>query len=49
MRIGTFISDTGGARTDVSELRDVALWAEAAGFTTAWVPHLPWGLDALVP
>src|SRR5260221_701613 len=48
MRIGTFISDTGGARTDVGELRDAARWAESAGFTTAWVPHLPWGLDAMV-
>ena len=48
MRIGTFISDTGGARTDVGELRAVAAWAEASGFTTAWVPHLPWGLDAMV-
>ena len=43
MRIGTFISDTGGAHTDVGELHDAALWAESAGFTTAWVPHLPWG------
>ena len=48
MRIGTFISDTGGARTEVGELRDAARWAESAGFTTAWVPHLPWGLDAMV-
>jgi F420-dependent oxidoreductase-like protein len=48
MRIGTFISDTGGARTEVGELRELARWAEDSGFTTAWVPHLPWGLDALV-
>ena len=48
MRIGTFISSTDGTRTDVGELRDAALWAEAAGFTTAWVPHLPSGLDAMV-
>lgn len=47
MRIGIFISDTGGERTGIAELLDAAQWAEASNLSTAWVPHIPWSLDAL--
>jgi F420-dependent oxidoreductase-like protein len=47
MRIGMFISDVSGGATTVDELLANARAAEALGFTTAWVPHLPWGLDGL--
>lgn len=43
-----FLSDTGGLRTTVEELRSTARWAEESGLATGWLPHLPWGLDALV-
>lgn len=48
MRIGTFISDTGGLHTSATQLAETAAWAEAAGFASGWVPHLPWGLDSMV-
>ena len=47
MRIGIFISETSGASTGVAGLRDAAVEAEQAGFSTAWVPHIPWSFDAL--
>ncbi len=48
MDIGIFISDTGGERTGVDFLRRRARWVEEHGFTSAWVPHIPWSLDAFV-
>jgi F420-dependent oxidoreductase-like protein len=47
MRIGIFVSDTGGERTGVEELRRRAQWVEEQGFASAWVPHIPWSLDGL--
>ncbi len=47
MRIGLFISDVSGAQTTVDELLANARSAEALGFTTGWVPHIPWSLDGL--
>ena len=47
MRIGVFISDVSGAQTDVAELLANARAAEALGFSTGWVPHIPWSLDGL--
>jgi F420-dependent oxidoreductase-like protein len=47
MKIGMFIGDAGGARTDIDELCATAQWCERAGLTTGWVPHIPWSLDAL--
>jgi F420-dependent oxidoreductase-like protein len=47
MRIGVFIGDVSGRRTGVDELLDAARDAEARGFTTGWVPHIPWSLDGL--
>ena len=47
MRIGIFVSETSAELTSVDELVANAVAAEAAGFTTAWVPHIPWSLDAL--
>jgi F420-dependent oxidoreductase-like protein len=47
MRIGIFISDTGGERTGIDELLAAAQWAESSNLATAWVPHIPWSLDAL--
>ena len=47
MKIGIFVSDTGGERTGVAEVQRRAQWVEENGFTSAWVPHIPWSLDAL--
>jgi F420-dependent oxidoreductase-like protein len=47
VRIAIFIADTGGQGTTAVEVAATARWAEDAGFAGAWVPHLPWGLDAL--
>jgi 5,10-methylenetetrahydromethanopterin reductase len=47
MRIGIFISETSAERTTVDDLLERAAWAEANGFATGWVPHIPWSLDAL--
>src|SRR6476469_9016401 len=47
MRIGLFISDVSGEQTTIDELLANARAAEALGFTTGWVPHLPWSLDGL--
>src|SRR5690242_20448557 len=47
MRIGVFIGDAHGERTTVAALRAQAGAAEAGGFVTGWVPHIPWSLDGL--
>jgi len=47
MRIGIFISETSADTTGVEALLANAVAAESAGFTTAWVPHIPWSFDAL--
>src|SRR5215207_6788189 len=47
MRIGLFISDVSGEQTTIDELLANARAAEALGFTTGWVPHIPWSLDGL--
>ncbi|MCA9510997.1 MAG: LLM class flavin-dependent oxidoreductase, partial [Myxococcales bacterium] len=47
MRIGIFVSETWGGGSDVAEVRARAQRAEALGFASAWVPYLPWSLDAL--
>lgn len=47
MRIGVFVGSATASRTSVPELLANAREAEAHGFTTAWVPHMPWSLDAL--
>jgi F420-dependent oxidoreductase-like protein len=47
MRIGLFISDVSGEQTTVDQLLANARAAEALGFTTGWVPHIPWSLDGL--
>jgi F420-dependent oxidoreductase-like protein len=47
MRIGLFISDVSGEQTTVEQLLTNVRAAEALGFTTGWVPHIPWSLDGL--
>src|SRR5687767_2470050 len=48
MRIGIFIVETTmDIRTDVATLQANAKWAEDNGFSTGWVPHIPWSLDGL--
>ena len=47
MRIGLFISDVSGEQTTIDELLANARAAEALGFSTGWVPHIPWSLDGL--
>ena len=47
MRLGLFIGDASGLRTSVAELLDNARQAERLGFTSAWLPHIPWSLDGL--
>ena len=47
MRIGLFISDVSGEQTTIAELLANARAAEALGFSTGWVPHIPWSLDGL--
>jgi F420-dependent oxidoreductase-like protein len=42
-----FIGETTGERTTVDELLANAQDAESRGLSTAWVPHIPWSLDAL--
>jgi F420-dependent oxidoreductase-like protein len=48
MRIGMFVSDTGGQRSTVDEVAELAQWVESAGLHSGWVPYLPWSLDAFV-
>lgn len=47
MRVGVFVGEASGERTTVDQLLANARDAEARGFATAWVPHIPWSLDAL--
>src|SRR5215467_6438814 len=47
MRLGVFIGDASGLRTDVDALLANAREAEQLGFATGWLPHIPWSLDAL--
>jgi len=47
MNIGIFVGDANGERTTVATLQAQARAAEAAGFVTGWVPHIPWSLDGL--
>jgi hypothetical protein len=44
MRLGIFISDASGLRTDVDALLANARAAARLGFATEWVPHIPWSL-----
>jgi F420-dependent oxidoreductase-like protein len=48
MKIGMFLSDTGGQRSTVDEIVDLAKWADDAGLASGWFPYLPWSLDAFV-
>ncbi len=48
MRLGIFIGDASGLRTDVPALLANAREAEQLGFATGWLPHIPWSLDALI-
>ena len=47
MRVGVFIGEATGERTSIEQLLANAADAEARGFSTGWVPHIPWSLDAL--
>jgi F420-dependent oxidoreductase-like protein len=47
MRIGVFVSETSAEQTGVDALLADAAAADADGFATAWVPHIPWSLDGL--
>ena len=47
MNIGAFVSETSGEQTSVASLVERSKAAEAAGFVSAWVPHIPWSLDAM--
>lgn len=47
MRVGIFIGEASGERTTVDQLLANAADAEARGFASGWVPHIPWSLDAL--
>jgi F420-dependent oxidoreductase-like protein len=47
VRIGVFVSETSADQTGVDALLASAAGADADGFATAWVPHIPWSFDAL--
>ena len=47
MRVGIFVSECWGASSSIAEVRERARGAEALGYPSAWVPYLPWSLDAL--
>ncbi len=47
MRIGIFVSETWDAASPIDEVRERARAAEQIGLASAWVPYLPWSLDAL--
>jgi F420-dependent oxidoreductase-like protein len=47
MRLGIFIGDASGLRTDLAGLLDNAREAERLGFATGWLPHIPWSFDGL--
>jgi len=48
MRIGMFVSDTGGRQSPLDEVAQLAAWCESAGLASGWVPYLPWSHDAFV-
>lgn len=48
MRVGIFVTETGMRPSNAGDVAAQAAWAEAAGFAHAWVPYLPWSLDAFV-
>jgi len=47
VRTGIFVSETWDEGSSIDEVRWRAREAEALGFDSAWVPYLPWSLDAL--
>ena len=47
MRFGIFTSATDSHGSTLDEVVAATSWAEAAGFDSAWVPHLPWSHDSL--
>src|SRR5262249_42231131 len=47
VRIGIFVSETWDAASPIDEVRERARSAEQIGLASAWVPYLPWSLDAL--
>ena len=49
MRIGMFAADPLlGGRPGVQDVLDSFRWCDQAGLHSAWVPHVPWTLDAFV-
>jgi F420-dependent oxidoreductase-like protein len=48
MKVGMFVSDTGGRRSSLDEISELAQWCDAAGLASGWVPYLPWSHDAFV-
>jgi 5,10-methylenetetrahydromethanopterin reductase len=48
MKVGMFVSDTGGRRLTIDEVVENAVWCEQAGLASGWVPYLPWSHDAFV-
>lgn len=46
MRVGIFVSETWGPGSTLDEIRARAVQAERLGYPSAWVPYLPWSLDA---
>jgi 5,10-methylenetetrahydromethanopterin reductase len=47
MLLGIFVSETWDAASPIDEVRERARAAEQLGLASAWVPYLPWSLDAL--
>lgn len=47
MRIGVFLGNTGDREASLDSLLESARDAEARGFATAWMPHIPWSFDAV--
>jgi 5,10-methylenetetrahydromethanopterin reductase len=47
VKIGIFVSETWDAPSPIDEVRERAQAAEQIGLASAWVPYLPWSLDAL--
>lgn len=47
MEVGLFVSEAWGAASRIEEVRTRTQHAEALGYPSAWVPYLPWSLDAL--
>ena len=48
MRFGIFAAEVSGRQTDAATLVENVRRAEALGFDSAWLPHIPWSLDAIV-